>query len=119
MFVSDLAGPIKSGDVLETNAQGVLQRCRKRGLDFVPGYDTCIGWRVVVAAEDMDFVCKPVELGLVWAATPEQFMQMIELGLVNKVESVDDLSATLHGYRNRKRTIQDTWVEDALLGGRL
>lgn len=116
MFMSDVGGPIKQGDVLEICAGNILRKTSCKRLLTIPFVPTVgMGWRVMVAAENVVFASKPVELALVFVLDLDDFLDYVSMGIVNQAneEWADDCRRSME-YMS---SLTERWNHDGLSGG--
>lgn len=87
MFACDVGGPLKEGDVLEPIEPNLLLRkCPYNHLRHIPvSWIPDVGSKVLVAAEDVWFTSKPIELVMILALDWDEFLDYVSLNLINQM----------------------------------
>lgn len=112
MFVCDLNGPLKPGDVLGMGKfpHAMIKHGLKRSMRSVPSFMTNTGWRVIVSAEFVWFASKSMQMANVYAVTEVEFITLCSKGFINQC-SPQWVQAYILLQQTR---MQERWEEDAI-----
>lgn len=115
MYVCDLNGPIKPGDVLgmglypEAMVKMSNRTRNTGGYRSIPAFLTTMGWRVLVAAEFVWFSSAPVQLAHIYLLDENEFLNLCTSGYVNQCSA-----EWARVYQSlRESHIGTRWAEDA------